>query len=443
MINYLIEDWLNEAETPYAMGQPDPQGGQSPTQDPYMNQNSNQMAQQSADMTQQNQGEPDMGQEQPEQEEDDQDDINNDPSYPDVPEEQPKIEDFEVWKNQYFKESIKGDTQKLVDLLSSVRDGKGGLSPYQKKFIDDNWNIQLLRQNANIDKLSKDIRRNIKDQIDKNNPASVVVNHINSVLQTAPTSNQYFIKLRNYGSLKGDLHRKFIGALIGGVQVGAGGNTEDLIYNEREYSISISTRFSSEWGEVLIGNWCMKEDDADRFLATSERKRLDEGSPQEKDVLRKRIIIESIANQYKTRAIIANVVDENGTIYTLGWDIAGSLKAAYTEGKILVKTKTSDNSEAMITDKGEIVPFMDVDILYAKETGQQNEDGSPEVEELPFMEKRSGNLYLTADLKTLKEATTSMQGLVIKELPYSGNPTDLEVISRCIYSSYDLLMRQC
>ena len=157
MINYLIEDWLAEAETPYAMGQPDPQSGQSSTQDPYMNQNSDQMAQQSADMTQQNQGEPNDSDMQQEPE-----DVNDDPSYPDIPDEQPAIEDFEVWKNQYFKESIKGDTQKLVDLLSGVRDKKNGLSPYQKKFVDDNWNIQLLRQNANIDKLSKDIRRNIK-----------------------------------------------------------------------------------------------------------------------------------------------------------------------------------------------------------------------------------------------------------------------------------------
>jgi hypothetical protein len=86
---------------------------------------------------------------------------------------------------------------------------------------------------------------------------------------------------------------------------------------------------------------------------------------------------------------------------------------------------------------------MDLDIYYTKETGEQNDNGSPEVEELPFIEKRNGMLFLTAELKTIKEAATSMQGIVFKETPYNGNPSDLQVLTRCIYSSYDLLMRQC
>ena len=37
----------------------------------------------------------------------------------------------------------------------------------------------------------------------------------------------------------------------------------------------------------------------------------------------------------------AFVVDENGTNFTLGWDLATSLKAAYAEGKLVVKFKNS------------------------------------------------------------------------------------------------------
>jgi hypothetical protein len=52
-------------------------------------------------------------------------------------------------------------------------------------------------------------------------------------------------------------------------------------------------------------------------------------------------------------------------------------------------------------------------------------------------------LFLTADLNTIREASQSMQGIVFKETPYNGNPSDLQVLGRCIYSAHDLLMKQC
>lgn len=441
MKHYVVEDWLQtEADTPFAAATPDPMGGGAPSVDPYSNQLGTPGQQPPADMQAQNNGEPNITNQQDIQH--GAEDISDDPETPDMPDEPSKIENFEKWRNEYLRESIKGDTHKLTDMLNSVRD-HDGLEPAQRKFVDDNWGIQLLRQNSNIDKASKEIRRNLKDQLDRNNPATSVVNHMTSVLDTDPTLNNIFVKLKGYGNLKGDLHRKYLGALLGAVQVGSGANTEDLVYNEKEYSILISTRFNSEWGDVMLGSWAMKESDPDRFLTDPERKRLDDGSPEEKDVLRRRILLDSITSQFETRAFVVNVVGEDGSIFTLGWDIAGSLKAAYSEGKIIVKTKVSDSSEAMITDDGKIVSFMDVEILYGKETGEQKEDGEPEVEELPFIEKRNGMLYLVAELKTIKEAATSMQGIVFKEVPYNGNVSDLKVLSRCVYSPFELLMRTC
>lgn len=443
MKHYVLEDWFLEADTPFAAGAPDAFNGGPPTTDPYSNQLSNPGSPNPVDMQAQNNGNANVtNQQQIQQGAEDQDDLSNDPPTPDMPEEKPKVDNFEKWRNDYLKESIKGDANKLIEMLNQVRDHED-LHPVQRKFIEDNWNLQLIRQNSNIDKASKEIRRNLKDQLDRNNPATSVVNHMTSVLDTDPTLNNIFVKLKGYGGLKGDLHRKYIGALLGCVQVGSGANSEDLVYNEKDYSILISTRFNSEWGDVMLGSWAMKEDDANRFLTDPERKRLDDGSPQEKDVLRRRILLESMANQFETRALVANVVGDDGTIFTLGWDLAGCLRAAYADGKLIVKTKVSDSSEAMITDEGHIVPFMDVEILYAKETGEQKEDGSPEVKELPFIERRKGMLFLVAELKTLKEAATSLQGMVFKEVPYNGNPSDLKVLSRCVYSSYELLMRSC
>ncbi len=130
MKSYVIEDWLLEADMPFVGSPGDAPAGGPPTNDPY----SSQLAQnQSADMTQQNQGDPNVGN-MPNGQPEEPEDINDDPQTPDMPQEMPKHEDFEVWRNKYLKESIKGDTNQLVDLLSAVR-GKSGLSKYQKKFM--------------------------------------------------------------------------------------------------------------------------------------------------------------------------------------------------------------------------------------------------------------------------------------------------------------------
>lgn len=372
---------------------------------------------------------------------DDYEDVSDDPPAPDMPEEREE-QDFEIWKLNYFKESIKGDPEKLMEMISPMRE-KEELEPYQRKFIEDNWNIQLIRQSSNVMSASKNIRKNIRDQLDKNNPSTSVVSHLYSNLESVPNLNEVFIKMMGYSGNKGELHRKYIAALIGAVQVSSSPDKENIIFNEKEYSIKISTRLNSEWGDLAIGSWSLKEDDPGRYLSEPELARLSDGSPQEKDVLRKRIIIESIANHFEEQSFIINVVDENGTIYYMGWDIANCLRGAYADGNIVVKTTKSENSEAMISDDGEIVPMIDLKIYLSKETEGKDEYGNIKREEVEFIERRKGMLFLTASNLTMKDASSYMQGIEYKEIPYPGNPSDLKIIKRCVYSTHDLLMRQC
>lgn len=428
MKNYIMEAWL-EAEIP---GMDQPFGNQAGgTVDPSIGNTGPQPTEAPT--------EPPVEQQPAEQEPED---ISGDPQIPDMPQEKERVEDFEVWKNEYLRESIKGDAAKLIDLLHKVRHNDS-LAASQSKFIDDNLNIQMARENSDIARASKDIRKNIKEQLDRNNPATTVVNHMSGVLATIPALNNIFIKLRGYNAIKGELNRKFIASLIGGVQVGSDSDKPDLIYNEKEYAIELSTRCNAEWGDVVLGHWTMLEDDAERFLSSSEIKRMSEGSPEEKDAMRKRLVIESMAQKFETRAFVVTVVTNDGTIYLLGWDISGSLKAAYSEGKIKVKLKASDNSEAFFTDEGKLMAYQDLDVVYTKETGKQNDDGSPEVEELPFIDKINNQLILKADLQTIRDASNSMQGISLKEVPYNGNPSDLQVLTRCVFSFHDLIMRKC
>lgn len=367
-------------------------------------------------------------------------DVTMDPQAPDMPDDGEEM-DFEQWKDSYFKETVKGDVGKLIDMIHQVRDLE--LDPYPRKFVEDNMQVCFLRQNANIDKASKEIRKLIKQELDQNNPSVSVVNHITNVLNQMPELNNVFIKLKGLLGMKGDLHRKFIASLVGGVQVGTGSNNEDVIYNEKDYSIRLSTRFNDKWGRVDIGKWALREDDPQRYLTEPEQRRMEEGAPEEKEVLRRRVVIESIAEQFKQRAFLVNVTGRNGTVYTLGWDLAGSLKAAYTAGKVVVRTTQSENSDAMITDDGEIVPFVDMKIKYVKETGGTDKDGKPAKEEHDFLQRIDGMLFLTGRFSILREAASSFQGIVLKETPYTGNPSDLRVLVRCIPSCPELLLRQC
>lgn len=426
MSNHNLQFWLEAiGDVPPANQPPQPVSPQAPVDPNTVQQPPAEMAPEQPTEQQPNQNQPDVTQ---------------DPQISDLPEEK-EHQDFEQWKNTFFKESIKGDVNKLIDMIHEVRDLE--LDSYPRKFVEDNLQVLFLRQHANIEKASKEIRRLIRQELDKNNPSVSLVNHVAGILETMQDLSGIFIKLKGMYGLKGDLHRKYIASLLGAVQVGSGGNTEDVIYNEKDYSIRISTRFNSEFGRLEMGKWSLKEDDPDKYLEEAEMKRLEEGSPEERTALRHRIIIESIAENFKTRAFIANVVDKDGTVMFLGWDIASSLQAAFAEGKLVVKTILSENSEVFISESGEITPYVDLKIQYMRDTGELDEDGKPDFEEHPFIERIDGILFLTANMNIIKEAASSIQGIVLKEISFRGNPVQVKELSRCHASANELLLRQC
>jgi hypothetical protein len=244
-------------------------------------------------------------------------------------------------------------------------------------------------------------------------------------------------------SNKADLHRKYVAALLGGVQVGSGGANEDIIFNQKEYSIRISTRMQSKFGMIDLGKWNMDSQDPEKFLSESELDRLENGSPDEKEVLRKRVILESIADNFSMRAFIMNVVDQNGTIYFIGSDFSNALRDAYTEGKIAVKSLVNDYAETFYNTEGQMVALPEIKIMYNTNTGKLNSEGEPVMIENEFITRRDGMLFLTASLEILKEASTSFQGLIIKEIPYVGNPSDIQTLVRCVPSAPEIILRNC
>lgn len=430
--NRINEDiWLKEMDIPPMGGQPDMVAGGPPMSQP---------GQPGAPM-----GQPDQQQQDPNQMSMDmqpgEEDLSQDPQFPDMPEDGQEEDDFEIWKIKYVKESIKGDPNVLVKKILSVRERE--LSAYQRKFVEDNLDINFLRQNSNVLQASNEIRKLIKKDFDRTYPATAVVRHITETLEKSPLLNEVYIKLMGLSEAKSGQHRKFTAALIGAVQVGSGGENEDLIFEEQDYSIRISTRFNARWGDVNLGRWYLKEDDPERYLKNAERDRLEGGSPEEKDVLRRRVVIESIADHFMERAFIINVTGSDGTVYHVGWDLGNSLKSAYLDGKLVVRTADNDTKEAFIDEEGSIIAVPNMNIFYVKEGDSIDGRGRPEIEELEFISHRDGVLYLTANLDLIKEAATTLQGIHYKETLWQGNPTDILKLMRCVPSSPEILLRQC
>ncbi len=241
------DDWLLEYDIPAMAGQPDMGAGQAPMSqpgapgDPMGTGDKSQLAPDPNHMrVDQQQGV---------------DDINDDPQFPDMPEEEDE-DDFEVWKIKYIKESIKGDANKLIQMIKEIRDRD--LDPNPRKFVEDNLQVNFLRSNANIMQASNEVRKRIKKDLDRTNPASSVISHLSEVLSQNPLLDEVYIKISGLGGGRMDQHRKFIAALTGSVQIGSGGINEDIIFEEADYSIRMSTRFLAKWGDVNLGRWFLK-----------------------------------------------------------------------------------------------------------------------------------------------------------------------------------------
>jgi len=368
--------------------------------------------------------------------------VGPEPEAPDMADISDDTDDFHTWRRQFYDLAIKGDANEMLNAISQVRDRK--LDAAERRFVEDNFQILLLRQDANIDKASKEIRKKISEELDRNNPGVSVMQHIMNTLEAYPMLQTIFIKLAGQGGFKGELHRRYIAALTGSIQRGVGSVKPDLIYPARDYSIDISTRCFTRFGDITVGKWMLQEDDPEKFLSDPELDRLQNGSPEEKIVLRRRVCLESIATKYNMRAYLIHIIEpDSGEVHAFAWDIAEGLRAGYKEGKLVVRKKKGEFRDAMIDDDGAIIPLFGYAINYKGESGEMGPGGSVSSKDVPFMEQRDGVLYLTATTDTLQELSGGMPGMWYHSVPYQGNPSDLVDIMRCVPSTVEMLLRRC
>jgi hypothetical protein len=421
MINYNYESWLAEADDANAALANQPPVTQPPVPVGQMGVDTNQDGQQKS----------------PPQ---------NNAEAPELPDPDIKgkkeAKDFDSWKHEFLKLAVHSDVGKLLDMIGLIRHIPG-LESSQRKFVEDNLQILLYRQEDNINKSCKEIRRQIKDGIDKTNPGSSIMQIMTGVLETQPVVSEILLKLSGMYGSKGEFHRKYICALLGAIQQGGSGEKADLLFCGDNYTVNLSTRITGQFGEIKLGKWFLKESDPEKYLAPAELDRLENGAPEEKQVLRRRIMVDSISEKFKNRSFVIHVVNVDGTIVSIGWDLGESLSAAYSDGNIVVRAKANDEKDAIIAENGKILPLLDLEILYIMETGELDENGDIQMREVPFLERKGGYLYLVSDLSTLKKAAPGLSGMFFREIPYSGNPSDLTSIKQCVASLAEILNRRC
>jgi hypothetical protein len=146
---YNFDFWLIEADEALAGGPPGaPPGGGDPSQQPGGGQPDAGPALQGA-----GQNSP------PGPNPDDQgggEDVTQEPTAPEgMDDDEGQNQDFATWRKGFFKLAVKGDPVEMMNNLEPIREQTGLTAP-ERKFVEDNWNILVLRQNANIDKASKE-----------------------------------------------------------------------------------------------------------------------------------------------------------------------------------------------------------------------------------------------------------------------------------------------
>lgn len=292
------------------------------------------------------------------------------------------------------------------------------------------------------------------DQSSKNNLGEISGTELYSIIsekiEQSSTIVELLLKLPSFYSMKSDLFRKTIAALTNGVQIGSGGTLEDIFIpiEENGVGIKICTRCYTSFSNIQIGKWAIQYNDPENFLSDSELEKLNNsGSPEEKEVLRKRVIIESISNHFKDRVFVILIVNpNNGRRHELGFNFAELLRDGWKNGYLSVHFRPSiGRGEAGVQVDGELIDLQEIQIDYLKTNSDElDEDGKPTVENIELMKVHNGYLYLTIlEEHFYNFSNDAQQGLFYSMKEFDQDQEQLITIQRCIPDIKEILLRKC
>lgn len=257
-------------------------------------------------------------------------------------------------------------------------------------------------------------------------------------------------KLPSFYSMKADLFRKTIASLMNAVQIGSGGTLEDLFIpiGENGVGIKVCTRFYTMFGNIQIGKWSVQFNDPENFLSDVELEKLtNSGSPEEKEILRKRVVIESLSENFKDKVYVVMIVNPNtGQRHEIGFNFSELVKDGWKNGYISVDFKASvGEGSAGVKVDGELIDLQEIHISYVKTSVDKlDEEGMPSKELIDLLELKNEQLYLTISQEEFINFVNDAQaGIFYSSKEFDRGPEELKKVQRCVPDIKEIVLRQC
>lgn len=233
---------------------------------------------------------------------------------------------------EYMKLVAKPATTKdeLVAFLESIPDDML-TGPAQQQFVEANLSSLSLLDETIVDEIRRKMR--------KASDVESLFTEIETFLSSYPEMGEAMMRLSSAGPDKPNLLRQLLAATCAGVVIP--GNSGGEVHLPRKGEpIVLRPACVLDWGYVDLGPVKIVSTSPEEYLSKGELRRLDNGSPDEKRILRSRVFVESLADQL-------------GGVYHLvlsisaaksKWELAGFqsdvFRDAYDDGTITVLEAT-------------------------------------------------------------------------------------------------------
>ena len=431
------------------------------------------------------------------------------PPQEEVPQEKPQEEiDFEIEKIDYLDMSLKQKNDEMMDKLLEMRNIQS-LSPGQYKFITDNIQVLSLARDVDFNDARKSIYKRIKetfgdiaepvqdeeipdtqtqdvadqetampqtsqpeevptpyqgtesvDYIHKNlhevneELGSIsgveIYSIISEEIERYNTIIETLIKLPSFYAMKADLFRKIICAVSNGTQIGSGGSLEDVFIPLAEGGVGIKlcTRIYTDFGNIEIGKWSPKINDPETFLSDEELERLNNsGSPEEKEILKKRVMIESISTAFADKIYLMLICKpESGERIEVGFNLSELVKTGWQNGTITIDFKANiGKGQATLDLEGNLIELQNIVVSYIKDNNDKlDSNGKPLKEHIELLKLKNGVLYIVSNEEEFFDFTSiNSEGIFYNKKQSDLDIEKIQTIQNCVPDIKEILLKKC
>ena len=265
----------------------------------------------------------------------------------------PEPDEFTVQQLEYLNLLFRNKSEQYAAHLAKMRElDPSLLTPSRRRFIDDNLSVASMLLEASV----ADFSRKFKTKIKAAGSFSEAWDDVGSILESNRDLGEAFFKLGRLGAARADAARKLIAALASGAQIGSGGDGPDIIIptEKNGKGVWLGIKAGVNWSNIEIARWQLSADDPGRYLDEVEAQRLENGSPEERAVIRKRLVVESVSAALSDYEVLIIVANPDGTWEELCFTPSTFIKDAFQQGTVTVIEIQDDGSGSSFTSDGKI-----------------------------------------------------------------------------------------